>query len=79
MTKQISCKIQSKVSGWWLTFADPKAGLLLDTNHQKLQFLIDCGIEVIEPDLDRFLKQIQITECPIEYYERGCQFSPCPF
>jgi hypothetical protein len=79
MSEQTPCKIQSTLSGWYLTFSDPKAGLLLDTNEEKLQLLIDCGIRVTEPDLDRLLDRIQITECPIEYYQRGCKFSPCPF
>jgi hypothetical protein len=79
ITRQVSCQIQLKICGWWVTFEDPQAGLLLDTNSKKLQFLIDCGIQVIEPDLDRFLSQVKITECPIEYYDRATQFPLTPF
>jgi hypothetical protein len=68
----MNCSIERKPSGWYLTFPqNHEVGLILSEREEQVDFLNDCGIPAIDPDLDRIFRMFEIHECPLKWYQKA--------
>jgi hypothetical protein len=70
----LSCRLEQKPTGWYLTFPQNlQAGLLLSDRQEQVEFLTGCGIPAVDTDLDRIFRMFQVHQCPTIWYDRACK------
>ncbi len=70
----MNCTVEQKPSGWYLTFPhNRQAGLILSDRTEQIEFLNDCGIPAIDPDLDRIFRMFKVHQCSTFWYAKACE------